>query len=165
MKTIILAISDSDKHFQTAIQEYQKRLGKKVECIMLKPAVGSSPDEMKQRDTKHIQEILEKKYSDFDKILLGKDECRDEACLVRDVHGQRTIKSITTDWFVGQVKKHTDMIFIIGWPYGLIEENLSSIDAKISFGSITMPHGLAKLVLLEQLYRADMIVQGRSYHY
>jgi 23S rRNA (pseudouridine1915-N3)-methyltransferase len=57
-------------------------------------------------------------------------------------------------------------VFIIGWPYGLNEQSLDKyIDAKISFGAITLPHGLAKVTLLEQLYRISTIEQGKSYHY
>ncbi|NOZ44115.1 MAG: 23S rRNA (pseudouridine(1915)-N(3))-methyltransferase RlmH [bacterium] len=39
------------------------------------------------------------------------------------------------------------------------------MDTKISFGAITMPHGLAKLILLEQIYRAETIHIGKKYHY
>jgi 23S rRNA (pseudouridine1915-N3)-methyltransferase len=57
-------------------------------------------------------------------------------------------------------------VFIIGWPYGLNESALATyIDDKISFGAITLPHGLAKVTLLEQLYRISTIEQGKNYHY
>jgi 23S rRNA (pseudouridine1915-N3)-methyltransferase len=36
---------------------------------------------------------------------------------------------------------------------------------EVSFGAITLPHGLAKLVLIEQLYRIGTIEAGKSYHY
>ncbi|HBB04224.1 TPA: hypothetical protein DCZ39_05025 [Patescibacteria group bacterium] len=39
------------------------------------------------------------------------------------------------------------------------------MDGKISFGAITLPHGLAKVTLLEQIYRIGTIEQGKSYHY
>lgn len=59
-----------------------------------------------------------------------------------------------------------DVVFIIGGPYGFDEPKLTpSIDSKISFGAITLPHGLAKVTLLEQLYRISTIEQGKSYHY
>ena len=44
----------------------------------------------------------------------------------------------------------------------LLEKN---IDLKLSFGWITLQHWLAKLILLEQVYRITMIAQNRSYHY
>jgi 23S rRNA (pseudouridine1915-N3)-methyltransferase len=62
--------------------------------------------------------------------------------------------------------RNKDSVFIIGWPYWLNEPALATyIDSKISFGAITLPHGLAKVTLLEQLYRVGMIEQGKSYHY
>jgi 23S rRNA (pseudouridine1915-N3)-methyltransferase len=55
---------------------------------------------------------------------------------------------------------------VIGWPYGIDLPLLQShTNNSVSFGSMTMPHGLAKLVLLEQIYRAKMIMEGREYHY
>lgn len=39
------------------------------------------------------------------------------------------------------------------------------VDMMLSFGGMTMPHGLAKLVVLEQVYRASTIRDGREYHY
>ncbi|MBP7062355.1 23S rRNA (pseudouridine(1915)-N(3))-methyltransferase RlmH [Patescibacteria group bacterium] len=45
------------------------------------------------------------------------------------------------------------------------EELKSVVDTSISFGKITMPHGLAKLVLLEQIYRIETIQSGKKYHY
>jgi 23S rRNA pseudoU1915 N3-methylase RlmH len=44
----------------------------------------------------------------------------------------------------------------------LLEKN---IDLKLGFGGATLQHGLAKLILLEQIYRITMISQNRSYHY
>ena len=38
-------------------------------------------------------------------------------------------------------------------------------DLSLSFGSVTMPHGLVKLVLLEQIYRCTQIIDGKQYHY
>jgi 23S rRNA (pseudouridine1915-N3)-methyltransferase len=58
------------------------------------------------------------------------------------------------------------ILFIIGWPYGLDETKISDhIDSKLSLWSLTMPHWLAKLVLLEQIYRIETIQSGKKYHY
>jgi len=62
--------------------------------------------------------------------------------------------------------KNKNIVFVIGGPYGFDEPKLTPyIDSKIAFGSITLPHGLAKVTLLEQLYRISTIRQGKSYHY
>ena len=55
--------------------------------------------------------------------------------------------------------------FVLGGPLGLSPEVLARADALISFGPITLPHALARVVLLEQLYRAAKINRGERYHY
>jgi 23S rRNA (pseudouridine1915-N3)-methyltransferase len=54
--------------------------------------------------------------------------------------------------------------FIIGGSDGLPEEVKSECDMKLSFSKMTFPHRLAKIMLLEQLYRALTIQNNRSYH-
>ncbi len=55
--------------------------------------------------------------------------------------------------------------FILGGPLGLSPEVLRRADAVVSFGPITLPHALARVVLLEQLYRAAKINRGEKYHF
>ena len=57
------------------------------------------------------------------------------------------------------------VVFILGGPLGLSPEVLGRADAVISFGPVTLPHALARVVLLEQLYRAAKINRGEKYHY
>jgi 23S rRNA (pseudouridine1915-N3)-methyltransferase len=55
-----------------------------------------------------------------------------------------------------------DLCFVVGGPYGL---ELETVEHRISFGAMTLPHQLARVVLLEQLYRAHKILAGEPYHY
>ena len=55
-----------------------------------------------------------------------------------------------------------DVAFVIGGPRGL---SLGECDLKLSLGPMTLPHQLARVVLLEQLYRAHKILAGEPYHY
>ena len=55
--------------------------------------------------------------------------------------------------------------FILGGPLGLSPEVLKRADALVSFGPVTLPHALARVVLLEQLYRAAKINRGEKYHW
>ena len=55
--------------------------------------------------------------------------------------------------------------FVIGGPLGLSTEVLQRSNALWSFGSITLPHALARVVLLEQLYRAVKIHRNEKYHW
>ena len=55
--------------------------------------------------------------------------------------------------------------FVLGGPLGLSPEVLKRADTVVSFGPITLPHALARVVLLEQLYRAAKINRGEKYHW
>ena len=54
--------------------------------------------------------------------------------------------------------------FIIGGSLGLSDEVKKRADFRMSFGKITLPHQLARVVLLEQIYRAFKINAGEAYH-
>lgn len=55
--------------------------------------------------------------------------------------------------------------FVLGGPLGLAPEVLAKADTRFSLGGITLPHALARVVLLEQLYRAAKISKGEKYHH
>ena len=55
--------------------------------------------------------------------------------------------------------------FIIGGAYGLSDEVRNKASVLLSLGAATLPHELARVVLWEQLYRADCIIKGIPYHH
>ncbi len=55
-----------------------------------------------------------------------------------------------------------DVCFVVGGPYGL---DLAGVDHRLSLGELTLPHQLARVILLEQLYRGHKILAGEPYHY
>ena len=54
--------------------------------------------------------------------------------------------------------------FLIGGPDGLSDDIKRSSPLKLSLGHMTLPHGLARIILVEQLYRAITIISGHPYH-
>ena len=58
-----------------------------------------------------------------------------------------------------------DLCFLIGGPRGLPEDVLDLADERLSLGPQTMAHQLARVVLLEQLFRAGKILAGEPYHH
>lgn len=146
----ILSISDSDKHFSSAIQEYEKRLWKQITLENLKPFKEENQTFVIEKETEKLIEVLHKKYPQAQKILLIKEwEKRDTIKFSEVLHGK-------------------DTVFIIGGPYGVDERKLEAefpTMKMLSFGAITLPHGLAKLTLIEQIYRATTLWSGKRYHY
>lgn len=56
------------------------------------------------------------------------------------------------------------LAFLIGGAEGLASEAIARADQRLSLGRMTLPHGLARIVLAEQIYRAMTIVAGHPYH-
>ena len=65
-------------------------------------------------------------------------------------------------WLEERRQEGLDLCFVIGGPRGL---DLERCDTRLSLGRITLPHQLARVVLLEQLYRAHKILAREPYHY
>ena len=79
-----------------------------------------------------------------------------------DRRGER-MDSIRFSRFLEQRRQDgRDLCFVVGGPYGL---DLDAADHRFSLGELTLPHQLARVVLLEQLYRGHKILAGEPYHY
>ena len=63
------------------------------------------------------------------------------------------------------VSGRSHIVFVLGGPLGLSPKVLGRADERLSFGPMTLPHALARIVLLEQLYRAVKIERGEKYHW
>ena len=63
-----------------------------------------------------------------------------------------------------QAAGRRDLAFVIGGADGLDATLLAGADVKLSLGSMTWPHMLARAMLMEQLYRAQQILAGHPYH-
>lgn len=150
MTSIIVHISDSDKHFASAIAEYEKRLWKSVKFDAIKPFKSDNREFVIKKETEKLIARLHEKYHHLQKILLIKEG-----------------KSLSTEQ-LAQLVNRQDSVFIIGGPYGVDRQLFLSAFPElqeVSFWAITLPHGLAKLVLIEQLYRISTLKTGKTYHY
>ncbi len=65
-------------------------------------------------------------------------------------------------WLEERRQSGRDLCFIVGGPYGL---DLDHVDHRLSLGALTLPHQLARVILLEQLFRAHKILAGEPYHH
>lgn len=147
----ILSLSDSDKHFDSALAEYTKRLPKNLTIINLKPSKADHRETAIIKDTDIIIDRLEKNKDKYDQFILL-------SILWKDNPTEDRVRTFPL-W--------GKYCFIIGGPHGLDEKRLLSQYqiSTLGLGQHTMVHGLAKLVLTEQLYRVRMIQNWRNYHY
>jgi 23S rRNA (pseudouridine1915-N3)-methyltransferase len=76
--------------------------------------------------------------------------------------GRQLSSEKLADWLEERRQAGLDLCFVVGGPRGL---DLERCDTKLSFGPMTLPHQLARVVLLEQLYRAHKILAREPYHY
>ncbi len=75
----------------------------------------------------------------------------------------RTFDSLEfSRWLAERQQEGQELCFVIGGPRGI---DLDECDMRLSLGPMTLPHQLARIVLLEQLVRAHKIVAGQPYHY
>jgi len=79
-------------------------------------------------------------------------------------------KTFTSEKFAAELNRLAEggarpLTIIIGGPLGLLDEIKKEADLLLSLSPMTMPHDLARVVLLEQLYRAGTILRGKVYHY
>ena len=80
--------------------------------------------------------------------------------LARD--GEEMSSEELARWLEARRQSGRDLCFVIGGPKGL---ELDTVKHRLSFGTLTLPHQLARVVLLEQLYRGHKILAGEPYHY
>lgn len=103
--------------------------------------------------------------------------CRDEAKALlaklppsyRQICLDRAGTQLSSEGFAVRLGKFRDsgtdgLAFVIGGADGLGGEVLAKADMRLSLGAMTLPHGLARIVLAEQLYRAETILAGHPYH-
>jgi len=147
----IIYIADSSKHFEQAIKEYEKRLSKNIKLVKIKPTKNWEKNQIIQKDTENINKFLKKQKDSFN-IMMSLD--------------WEQLDTLSFSSFLEKkMDRWTVINFIIWWAFGLDESKLQNIDYKLNLSKLTFPHSLALLILLEQVYRAFQIIQGRSYHY
>lgn len=146
-----------EKYFKDGIAEYKKRLGAfaKVELVEV-------PDE-KAPESLSAAEMAQVKAVEGQRIL-AKVKPRDWVIALAIEGKQRSSEAFAKELQELETYGHSDITFVIGGSLGLAPEVMKRADNTLSFGLLTMPHQLMRLVLIEQIYRAFMINAGRPYH-
>ena len=79
-----------------------------------------------------------------------------------DEGGEEYSSEAFSRWLEDRRQAGRDVCFVVGGPYGT---SLGRSDHRLSLGPMTLPHQLARVVLLEQLFRAHKILAGEPYHH
>jgi 23S rRNA (pseudouridine1915-N3)-methyltransferase len=118
-------------------------------------------------DLAHYQKLLSR-HARVDVIEVADDDAiarriPERAFVVLLDAGGRSLSSEAfAEWVEERRQGGRDVCFVIGGPFGT---SLAGADFTLSLGPMTLPHLLARVVLLEQLFRAHKILAGESYHY
>lgn len=82
---------------------------------------------------------------------------------VLDAAGEAFASEPFAEWVQERRVSGRDLCFVVGGPFGGLQ--VDGAEHRLSLGPMTLPHQLARVVLLEQLYRAHKIIAGEPYHY
>jgi 23S rRNA (pseudouridine1915-N3)-methyltransferase len=82
-----------------------------------------------------------------------------------DEHGEQPTSAGLAALLRKWTMQHGEVAFLVGDAYGHHAPSRAGAQAVLSLGSLTLPHPLAHLVLIEQLYRAATILAGTPYHH
>jgi 23S rRNA (pseudouridine1915-N3)-methyltransferase len=134
------------------------------------PAIASLTDEYLKRISRYVS-AEGKPVRDEEALLAlcGRDSHRKSGTratlVLLDSHG-REFSSEQFASFVSNYQDHTPLplIFAVGGPDGFTQTAQSFAQHLLSLGKMTLPHELARVVLLEQIYRAFTILNGHPYH-
>ena len=132
-----------EKYLTDGINDYFKRINKyhKFEIIEVEDSIPSN------EETKIMKYIDNRDY-----------------VITLEIEG----KSLSSTEFADKLDKmfisNSNIIFVIGGSYGLSDNIKNRSNYKLSFSNMTFPHGLFRLIFLEQLYRCFKIINNETYH-
>lgn len=141
-------------YFRDAIAEYAKRISRfaEVKIVEVEECTFNGIPNSSQ---------IEKILSTEGLAILQKVE----GCLVAmDINGRELSSTALSDELDKLTQTYSTITFVIGGSYGLSSEVKSRANLRLSFGKITLPHQLCRVVLAEQLYRACTIRHNVPYH-
>ncbi len=82
-----------------------------------------------------------------------------------DEHGELHDSVSFAGLLGGLLESGRRVVFVTGGPFGLSDKVLGRADATLSLSRLTFTHEMARLILMEQVFRALTIIRGRAYHY
>ncbi|MGO2723365.1 MAG: 23S rRNA (pseudouridine(1915)-N(3))-methyltransferase RlmH [Lactobacillus sp.] len=146
-----------EKYFKDGIAEYQKRLSRFAKVKIVEVSDEKAPERLSAAQMAQVKATEGKR-------ILAKLADKDYV-FVLAING----KERPSETFAHEISElatygHSDLSFVIGGSLGTSPEVDQRANSLLSFGQLTLPHQLMRLVLIEQIYRAFMINSGSPYH-
>ena len=158
MKIKIVTVGKlKEKYLKDGIAEYSKRISRFATVEMIELADEKTPDRASDSENEKILDLEGNR-------ILSKIGDR-EFVVVIAIEG----KTLSSEEFSKQLEQasingFSTLTFVIGGSLGLSPQVKKRANLSLSFGRLTLPHQLMRLVLVEQIYRAFTIQQGSPYH-
>jgi 23S rRNA (pseudouridine1915-N3)-methyltransferase len=156
LKITLLTIGTiKEPYLQLGIRDYVTRLSPYVNLNIVEIKEYNPVDS----NPASIQDSLDKEAE-----LLGKYLDSSAAILLFDIKGEGMTSTQFSRFVEETTLKTSHLIFIIGSSHGVSPSIHQKVHRRISFSSLTFPHQLFRLMVVEQLYRAILIQKGHPYH-
>ena len=146
-----------EKYWSDALSEYSKRLGRYCNLAITELKEARLPDNASAADEENV------KINEGKSIL--KSVSDDTYVIALDIEG----KQQSSEQLAARIEKlavdgKSRVSFVIGGSLGLSPEVLQRADYRLSFSSMTFPHQMMRVILLEQIYRSFKIIKNEAYH-
>ncbi len=155
--TIICVGKNKERFYREALEEYVKRLSKYCKLNIIEVADEQTPDGASDAVNQGI--LMTEGNRILNKIPAG------SYVIATAIEG-RTYSSEEFAGFIDElaIKGVSHLCFLIGGSLGLADEVKNRADLLLSFSKMTYPHGLMRVILAEQVYRAFRIIRNEPYH-
>ncbi len=148
-----------ERYWQDAAAEYSKRLSRFCKLTVTELPESRLPDKAGPAEE---QQVIENES----RAVLKKLESMPQSFVIALAVNGKSLSSEQLAEKIGELglSGKSRVVFVIGGSLGLSEELLRACDMRLSFSSMTFPHQMMRVILLEQIYRAFKINAGESYH-
>ncbi|MEI0736772.1 23S rRNA (pseudouridine(1915)-N(3))-methyltransferase RlmH [Paenibacillus sp. JTLBN-2024] len=146
-----------EKYLVQGIQEYAKRLTPYIKFQVIEVADEKAPDTLSEAEVSIVKE------REGERILA---QVKESAHVIALAIGGQLWSSEELAAELDRLGTYgtSHVVFVIGGSHGLSDQVLRRAQQRLSFGRMTLPHQLMRLVLVEQIYRAVKINRGEPYH-
>lgn len=145
-----------ERFYEEGCGEYIKRLGRYCRLTVTEVADEKAPEELSQKEQVQVKEKEGKR-------LLSAIGAK-EHVIALAIEGKKYTSEKMAERIGTLESQGKEVCLVIGGSLGLSEEVLSRANETLSLSDLTLPHRLARLVLLEQLYRCFKILHHEAYH-